>query len=124
MNLLYIALGGALGSVCRYGLSVWVQDILPGRFPLGTLSVNILGALVIGFLYGLFVSQGLLDEKLRFLLFVGFLGGFTTYSSFALENLVLVQSGAWMTAAAYILATNILGLLAAFLGHWVAAWVK
>lgn len=124
MNWLYIAVGGALGSMCRYGVSSWVQRSYAGHFPLGTFSVNIAGSLVIGLLYSLFSVNGILDERLRLLLFVGFLGGFTTFSSFTFENFGLIQSGSPGMALGYILASNLLGVLAAFAGYWIGTFLK
>lgn len=122
--MLYIAIGGALGCVCRYGFSAWVQGWFSGRFPLGTFGVNVIGSLLIGFLYGLFSVNGVLDERFRLLVFVGFLGGFTTFSSFAFESLGLMQTGAPLTALGYILASNLSGIVAAFAGFYLGTMIK
>ncbi|HRB67914.1 MAG TPA: fluoride efflux transporter CrcB, partial [Chitinophagales bacterium] len=86
MKFIYIAIGGACGSVCRYILSEYVSTKYTTNFPLGTLLVNTIGSLIIGFLFGFFSINGEVNDRLKFLVFIGFLGGFTTFSSYALEN--------------------------------------
>lgn len=113
-----IAAGGALGSVCRYAVQGLVQGALPGQFPIGTLVVNLSGSFAIGALGALFEAFGGSPSALqaRLFLMVGVLGGFTTFSSFSLENLNLLRAGDWRTAFLYLLSSNVGGLLLAFAG--------
>ena len=114
-SLLFVALGGALGAAGRYGLS-----LLPwkGAFPLLTLLTNFLGAVAIGFLSGLF-SQRLLGERGKLFWQTGVCGGFTTFSSFALETGDLLKSGHTAAALLYAAASLVLGVAAVFAGEAV-----
>ena len=110
-SLLFVALGGALGAAGRYGLS-----LLPwkGAFPLLTLLINFLGAVAIGFLSGLF-SQRLLGERGKLFWQTGVCGGFTTFSTFSLESLTLLEKGRWLTGGMYMalsVALCVVGVLA------------
>ena len=104
-NYLFVALGGMAGSLIRYAASQWIR---PSHFPWATLSVNILGSLVIGLVAGYFNRPGT-DDAIRLLLATGFCGGFTTYSAFSAENVQLLQGGHYSTALSYIAATLLLG---------------
>lgn len=93
-EVLSVGIGGFLGVICRHMLSVTVRVIWPdNRFPIATFVVNMLGCLLIGWVVGLFDSKYAGSDTLRLVLIVGFLGGFTTFSSFALESLQLIKSG-------------------------------
>lgn len=117
MSWLLVALGGALGSVARYGAyRLWPSS--PGGFPVPTLTVNLLGSFAIGLLYMYVAARGAGADNARLFWMTGVLGGFTTYSAFALESLLL---GISMTSAAYMLATVAGCLLAAFLGMKLGA---
>ncbi|MBL0928126.1 MAG: fluoride efflux transporter CrcB [Phycisphaerales bacterium] len=122
-KILFVALGGALGSVLRYLLSAWINPAAPQGFPLGTLAVNVTGCLAIGALGALMVTPGpiAIREEWRLGLFMGVLGGYTTFSSFAFESLTLAREGQWTAAAAYVLLSNLLGLGAAAGGYLAAA---
>lgn len=115
-----VATGGAIGALGRYQLGRAVTnavgDAPAASFPWATLAVNILGCFLIGLLYGWFIRQGATNENLRLLLGVGILGGFTTFSSFGLETLALLQRGAIGPALAYIAASMLVGLMAVFVG--------
>lgn len=115
----YAALGGAIGSMLRYAVSGLDFKYSDGIFPTSTLIVNLFGSLVIGFLWGMF-ERFEFSPLLRVFLFVGILGGFTTFSSFSLENLNLLRDGEIKTAVIYILITNIAGLGLAFGGYFAA----
>jgi CrcB protein len=119
MQWIWIGVGGALGSVLRFLLQSRVQSAYPGNFPMGTLGVNLIGCFFIGFLGGWFLSHPV-SNQLRLFLITGILGGFTTFSSFALENLILVREGNLKSAAAYLLASNGLGLGLAAVGFLLA----
>ncbi|MGW8283525.1 MAG: fluoride efflux transporter CrcB [Gemmatimonadota bacterium] len=121
MNLLvWVALGGALGAVARYGLSGWVQGLTAGTFPWGTLVVNILGCFLLGFAFRV-LQLSALSPALRGALTVGLLGAFTTFSTFSLEAVGLIQDGQWARASGYLGGSVALGLVAVFAGLWIAA---
>lgn len=112
-----VGLGGCLGSVLRYSLGKWILlHTAPARLPLGTVAVNILGCLVIGLLAGLAERYGFFAAGLRLFLFTGFLGGFTTFSAFGLETILLIQRGETFSACLYVLASVVLGLACVWLG--------
>ena len=110
-NILFVALGGAVGSVGRY--------LVSGSFPWGTLTVNIVGSLLIGFLTGL-VSKGIVSPELKLLLVTGFCGGFTTFSTFSNESFQMLKAGDALLAALYIGGSVALGIFAVFLGTMLA----
>ncbi|HEV7329561.1 MAG TPA: fluoride efflux transporter CrcB [Flavisolibacter sp.] len=111
MNGLWIALGGAAGSLLRYGCSRWLNG---STFPLGTFAVNITGSFLIGLLLAWFTKQS--DEPARLFLITGFCGGFTTFSAFSLEGLQMLQQGKFAPFFLYTFATIIFGLLATYTG--------
>ena len=113
---LAVAVGGALGAVCRYWLMLWIGGLAGTRFPWGTALVNLLGSLVIGVLYVLISERLLLSEQWRGLLVVGYLGAFTTFSTFSLDTLLLLQDGRWLPALAYVTGSVLLCLAGAWLG--------
>ena len=110
MNFLFVALGGALGSVLRYFLSLVIPKV--AGFPWPTFVANILGCLCIGIFSGLFLKCDSLSPNLKLFLVTGFCGGFTTFSTFANENLALLQSGKIEMFIAYALASFVLGVSA------------
>ncbi|MEM7204866.1 MAG: fluoride efflux transporter CrcB [Planctomycetota bacterium] len=123
MNALWIALGGGLGAVARYGLHQFAQARIAHDFPVGILLCNALGCLAIGVLGTLFTEPLPVREELRLALLVGLLGGFTTFSTFGWETIALVQAGQLRLAVSYVLASNVLGLFGVWLGrrgveHW------
>jgi len=114
---LLVGLGGFLGSVLRYGASGLVHRLAPSTlFPLGTLSVNVLGSLLIGLLGGLAESRGILGPESRLLLLIGFLGGFTTFSTFAFETLGLMRAGQTTLVLGNVLGQVCLSLIAVWAG--------
>lgn len=123
MNWLWVAGGGALGSALRYGLALGVQRRLGTGWPFGTLAVNLLGSFLIGWAFHLLVSREILAEGPRLFIVAGLLGGFTTFSAFSLETLRLLQEGAWPLAALYVALSTAGGLLAAWAGFQLAAWI-
>ena len=116
MKLIAIALGGAAGSVLRFWLSTVIQTRFAANFPLGTLSVNAIGALLIGLLLVIIQQRFQGNEILRGLIIIGFLGGFTTFSTFSLETLQLLHSGFWHKALLNIVSSILVCLLAAWVG--------
>ena len=120
VNFAFVGLGGALGACCRYSMSLLLADSVKS-FPLATLSVNVLGALIAGFVVTAFFSRGLMPGALQLFIVVGFLGGFTTFSAFSVESLRLLQSGEISMAMANILLNVVGSLLAVMLGAYLAA---
>lgn len=121
-NMLLVFAGGGIGSVARYLVSEWVKKmrslsvVETSSFPLGTFIVNVSGCLLIGLLMGYFKQKELDDSAWKFLLTIGFCGGFTTFSAFSAENIQLLQSGNNLTAFTYILLSVVLGLTASCIG--------
>lgn len=116
-NILLIGFGGFFGSIARYfvsKLNVYIDFL---SIPLGTLSVNILGSFIIGFLTGISEKSAILPVELRLLLMVGFCGGFTTFSSFTNENLTLVHNGQLLSMFLYTALSVFLGFAAVYLGY-------
>lgn len=117
-NIVLVFLGGGLGSALRYWLSSWLSQFFP--WSAGTFSANILGSLFIGLLMGWFIKWPHFEADLRLLLAIGFCGGFTTFSAFALEQANMIKNGATLHALVYMAGSIILGLCAVFLGLWLS----
>lgn len=118
-TLLIVGLGGFAGSAARYCCHFMAGKYLPSAFPFGTFTINIAGSLLIGLIAGLAEKGGWLSPEWRFLLATGFCGGFTTFSSFSLENLELLRDGHYGTAGLYIVSSVLFGILAALAGLWI-----
>ena len=118
-NVLLVALGGALGSVARYLLASGVQRLLPATaLPYGILSANIIGCFLIGLLAGLGEARALFSPQARLALFTGFLGGLTTFSTFAHDTFNMARGEAsLLTAAVHVVAHLCLGLAAVYFGY-------
>ena len=117
MNILVaVAAGGAIGAVARFLLASRVQNWHAGVLPLGTLSVNLLGSIVLGLCYVFLVERGNADEALRLAIMTGLLGAFTTFSTFSLETVHLLRDGRLALAATYVLMSVLLCVLGAWLG--------
>lgn len=121
-SMLLVALGGALGSVARFKLSGWVLHQAPNwRFPAGTLLVNLVGCFIAGLLAGMAVKEDIFTPEARVFLFTGLLGGFTTFSAFGLETLLLLKRGETVVAMANAVISVVVGLLVAWLGYALTA---
>jgi fluoride exporter len=117
LRILLIAFGGAIGSVFRYWMSIGVYSLLGRDFPYGTLAVNVLGSFAMGFLAMFFVERFVeVAGEMRSLLLIGFLGGFTTFSSFSIETLGLLENGELIRALLNIGLSVGLCLIAVWLG--------
>ena len=116
MRLLWVALGGAIGSSCRYLLDGAVYRLLPATFPYGTFIVNVTGCLVFGLLIGAAENRLAVGTLARSFVLIGILGGFTTFSSFTFESLELVRAGDWGPAMLNVAGQVTLGLLAMWAG--------
>jgi len=120
---LWIAIGGALGSMARYWCTGVGARLFGESFPWGTLAINILGSFVIGFFVALTSPEGgryIVDPNVRAFVTVGLCGGYTTFSAFSLQTMVLMQEGQWLHAGGYIIGSVILCLLFVWLGHFLA----
>jgi len=118
-HLIYIALGGMTGALARYGFSRFVQLSVNQIFPWGTLFVNLSGSLVIGLFYELF-DRAVIPSDLRSLITIGFLGAYTTFSTYSLETINLLREGEIRLCLTNVLLSNILGLLLVILGMYAA----
>lgn len=120
MVLLLLAAGGAAGTLARYGLSVWVFARTGPGLPWGTFTVNALGSLLIGFTVG-WLEAAPVSLEVRALLTIGLLGGFTTFSTYTYESVLLIRNGEWLAAAGYALGSLAVGLIAVGIGLGCAA---
>ncbi|GBE09395.1 MAG TPA: fluoride efflux transporter CrcB [Gammaproteobacteria bacterium] len=115
-QLIVIAAGGAVGAVMRYGMSNAVYTVLGRSFPYGTLAVNVLGSLLMGFLFVLLIERSTFDVYWRSAILIGGLGAFTTFSTFSIETLNLIEDGAVTLALLNILLSVALCIVAVWLG--------
>ncbi len=115
---LAIAGGGAVGALLRFWVSTWVYTRLGRDFPWGTLAVNVAGSLLMGLLYILLIERLAVPPAWRAALLVGLLGAFTTFSTFSIETLNLIEEGALLAALTNVLLSVTLCLLGAWLGVW------
>ena len=119
-ELIAIAAGGSLGAVMRYGMSNAIYAWLGRGFPYGTLSVNVIGSFCIGIAFVLLTEKLTLGSEVRAFILIGFLGAFTTFSTFSLETLTLIQDGLLMKALANIFLSVLLCLIATWAGMVLA----
>jgi CrcB protein len=122
-SVLLVALGGALGSVARWGLSGVVQRWSGSTFPWGTAAVNALGSLAIGFVVALALERALVPPAARLFLVTGILGGFTTFSALSYETFALLRDGQWLGATLYAGGSVVVGVGLAFAGFAIGARV-
>ncbi len=115
-TLFYIAAGGALGAVLRYAVTNGVHALIGRGFPYGTLTVNVLGSLVMGLMYIIFIERVSNNLGLRVMIITGFLGAFTTFSTFSIETFNLLEDGEAFKAIVNILISVVLCLIAAWAG--------
>jgi len=117
---LYGALGGAIGTVARYVLTVVIQERAGAAFPLATLLINISGSVLLGFLMRYGLESASASPEVRLLLTTGFCGGYTTFSTFSYETARLIEDGEWQRGGAYVLASVTISLVGTFIGFALA----
>lgn len=125
LPLIYVAVGGALGSLARYFVATWIGRLSAGSFPLPIFIVNISGS----FLMGLWIGAMTLmlpgkAKELHLLIAVGVLGGYTTFSTFSLESYMLLEKGLWLQAATYMAGSVLFSVAALFAGLWLMRMVS
>jgi fluoride exporter len=120
MNILFIGIGGFLGAIARYGTALWIGQRWGRSFPLGTFMINISGSFLIGLLMSLFTERFMVNPQWRLLFVVGFLGAYTTFSTFEYETGALLKDGEWMIAMLNVLLSVIVGFIALKLGEMIA----
>lgn len=118
-GVLWVALGGAIGSVARHGVNLGSARLLGAGFPYGTLAVNVVGSFLMGFIMALLMRKFAGNDVARLFLATGVLGGFTTFSAFSLDVFNLVQRGDNGVATLYVLASVLFSIAAVFLGFVV-----
>ena len=119
MEVLAVAIGGAIGAIARFWMSNGIYAWLGRDFPWGTLVVNVVGSLVMGWLYVHFVERGAVSHVVRLALMTGLLGGLTTFSTFSLETVQLLQRGHVMSALGNVVASAVVCVAACWLAIWV-----
>ncbi|WP_071394575.1 fluoride efflux transporter CrcB [Bacillus tuaregi] len=118
MKVFFVMLGGFLGSISRYSVGEWIH--IDNGFPLGTLSINLIGCFILGWFFTIAGRSRKVRAEDSLLIGTGFIGSFTTFSTFSVETMQLFQHGLFGQAFLYILASTIVGILLAFLGYRIA----
>jgi CrcB protein len=119
-NIFLIGIGGFIGAVARYGMAVWVGQRWGRNFPLGTFIINVTGSFLIGLLMTLFTERFLVNPQWRLLMVVGFLGAYTTFSTFEYETGALLKDGEWLIAGMNVVFSVVVGFAALKLGEVIA----
>ena len=119
-KVLSVAVGGAAGALARCGIVLLFQRYATSAFPFAILTANVLGSFAFGFIWSLMEDRGWVSENLRLLALTGFMGSFTTFSTFAFDSAMLWRSGSWGLLAANIILSNAAALAAIFLGFRAA----
>ena len=119
-NIFIIGIGGFLGAISRYGVALWIGQRWGRNFPLGTFVINVSGSFLIGLLMSLFTERFMVNPQLRLMLVVGFLGAYTTFSTFEYETGTLMKDGEWLIAMLNVLLSVIVGFIALKLGEVIA----
>ncbi|HXE24895.1 MAG TPA: fluoride efflux transporter CrcB [Roseiarcus sp.] len=115
-----IAIGGTLGCWARYAQTSWVQTAFGRDFPFATMSINVIGSFLMGFLFIVTLERLMIPPSVRAGVLTGVLGGYTTFSTFEMETLLLAESGEFFKAASYVILSVVIGFAAAFGGAYVA----
>jgi CrcB protein len=119
-RIVLIGIAGLAGTLARYSLSGIVARRFGETFPMGTLIVNVIGCFLAGFLFYLIQERFLVNDVVRMAIMIGFLGGFTTFSSFGLQTFTLLKDGEFGLATTNVLVSNVLGLFSVWLGYSLA----
>jgi len=119
-NILIIGIGGFIGAIARYGMALWIGQRWGRSFPLGTFVINVSGSFLIGLLMTLFSERFLVNPQWRLLLVVGFLGAYTTFSTFEYETGALLKDSEWMFAGLNVVLSVFVGFIALKLGEVIA----
>lgn len=122
IKILIIGLGGFLGSISRYGLNHLLDKRWEILFPYGTFTVNMLGCLLLGVIYGLMQRGNVLSEEWRLFLAIGFCGSFTTYSTFAYENFLMLRDSALISMLIYTGLSIFIGIVVVYLGYLISTY--
>ncbi len=123
-RLLWIALAGAMGTLARYGVGGLVHRVAGSVFPWGTLAVNAAGCFLFSLVWSLAEQRGIISGHTRTIVLVGFMGAFTTFSTYMFESGQMLRDGQWSWAAGNVVAQNGVGLVALYGGMWLAEWLK
>jgi fluoride exporter len=122
-KIIYLALAGAAGTLVRYWFGGLVQRSIAADFPFGTASVNIIGCLLFGLLWALTENRLTISGQMRTIIFIGFFGGFTTFSSFAFETAQMLDESQWLWASANVVLQNVLGLVGMVAGLAIGKYI-
>jgi len=117
--LLFIGVGGFLGSALRFVVQQYTDRLFSTSFPVGIFLINIIGSFLIGIIFGLALEKNILSDEMRLFLATGFCGGFTTFSAFSFDNLKFLQTADYAQLIAFSGGSVVLGIFAAFLGIWL-----
>ena len=120
MNYLIIGVGGFIGAIARYAVAIWIGQRWGRNFPLGTFVINVTGSFLIGLLMTLMAERIIENPQWRLLLVVGFLGAYTTFSTFEYETGALLRDGEWMFAGLNVMGSVLVGFIALKLGEVIA----
>jgi len=118
-----LAVAGACGTLARYGLGGLVQRLAGGAFPLGTMAVNVLGCFLFGAVWSMAAERDLLTDQARLLILTGFMGAFTTFSTFLFETGQMMRDSQWLLAAGNVAAQTVVGIACVFLGFAAGRWI-
>ncbi len=122
-KIIYLALAGAAGTLARYWLGGLVQRSIAADFPFGTAAVNIIGCLLFGLLWALTENRLSVSGQMRTIIFIGFFGGFTTFSSFAFETAQMLDDSQWLWASGNLILQNVLGLVGMIAGLAIGKYI-
>jgi CrcB protein len=118
-KVLWISIGAVLGANLRYWVGDWAAQRFGSSFPYGTLLINLSGSFLLGLIVSMSMENFIIDPRLRLLLTIGFLGSYTTFSTYAYESIALISQGQWGLGLFNLLGSSLLGVLFAVLGIWL-----